>query len=90
MFKIVLTKEKGSEMVCAVPSSWESNGVLSWPRVGRQTQLERLRSDAKSFPDGQWRKMKCKIKVDGIRSFEEALKLEELYASFQATEDEER
>lgn len=42
------------------------------------------------MPSENWRKLKCVVKVKGIATFAEGIRLEELYSNFEDTEDEER
>lgn len=89
-FAIVLTKEGSSQLISMVPSTWVENSILHWPRTKKNSDLEQLRRDEFSVPSSNWRRMKCKIKVQGIATFAEGIKLEEVYCNFEDTEDEAR
>ncbi|XP_062535017.1 uncharacterized protein LOC134204204 [Armigeres subalbatus] len=55
-FKIVQTIEGGEICLSVVPSGWEANGVLWWPKkhlVGKLSQIET------SIPNEKWEKMNC-------------------------------
>lgn len=55
-FKIVQTIEAGETCLSVVPSGWEANGILWWPKkhlVGKLSQIET------SAPDDKWEKMNC-------------------------------
>lgn len=58
-FKIVQTVEKGELCLCVVPSRWEQDGVLHWPK---KTALARLCQDESSSPFPNWDKMDCVLK----------------------------
>lgn len=94
MFSIVLTKEGSSHLISVVPSTWvlgnNKDSVLFWPRTRKNSELELLRRDEKSVPSENWRKLKCVVKLQGIATFAEGIRLEELYSNFEDTEDEER
>lgn len=90
-YHIVLTKEGSSQQISVVLSTWvSSDEVLSWPRVKKNSELEALRRNENSQPDGYWRTLPCKVKVKDIETFAEGIKLEELYSKLEDTEDEER
>ena len=86
---IVLTKEGSSQLVSIVPSTWVKDEILFWPRTKKISELEYLRRFENSVPAENWRKLKCKVKANGISTFAEGLKLEEFYSNFEDTEDEE-
>lgn len=67
-FKIVETIEKGKYVLTAVPTSWENQGNLRWPKI----KSEKLRRDPFSIPEDTWRSMNCIVKRKNIMSFEEA------------------
>ncbi|CAH1641894.1 unnamed protein product [Spodoptera littoralis] len=94
MFSIVLTKEGSSHLISVVPSTWvlgnNKDTILFWPRTRKNSDLELLRRDENSVPSENWRKLKCVVKLQGIATFAEGIKLEELYSNFEDTEDEER
>lgn len=55
-FKIIQTIESGEICLTVVPSGWETNGILRWPKkhlVGKLSQIEG------SIPDENWEKMIC-------------------------------
>lgn len=55
-FKIIQTIEAGEVCLSVVPSGWECNGILWWPKkhlVGKLSQIET------SMPDDKWEKINC-------------------------------
>ncbi|CAB3222559.1 unnamed protein product [Arctia plantaginis] len=67
-YKIVKTFEKGNSKLSAVPSNWEKDGVLHWPRYN-ENKLRRVES---SYPEYNWRKINCKVKRSNLRTILEA------------------
>lgn len=59
MFKIVQTVEEEEICLTAVPSSWEKDGILFWPK---KNIVSRLVRDANSTPGIEWTKMACVVK----------------------------
>ncbi|KAL9704897.1 hypothetical protein quinque_008415 [Culex quinquefasciatus] len=59
MFKIVQTVEEEEICLTAVPSSWEKDGILFWPK---KNIISRLVRDANSTPGIEWTKMACVVK----------------------------
>lgn len=58
MFKVVQTIEKGSKQLTIVPSSWECNGELAWPKF----RADKLIKNGDSMPGETWFRMTCKLK----------------------------
>lgn len=88
-FTLVITKEGGADAVSAVPSGWVNENTLYWPKTGKKAEIEALRCDENGKFNQKWRKQKCRIKMKNIATFAEATKLEEMYANFEDTEEEE-
>lgn len=86
MFKVVKTVEDGEIFICAVPSTWEMNSILSWPPG---LNIEKLRSNPLSKPRSSWRQISCTVKRDCIQTFGEAVSIEDQLSSFTDTESEE-
>jgi hypothetical protein len=55
-FKIVQTVENKKTVLTVVPSKWERNGVLFWPREKNEVKLIH---NAESLPKPDWHKLKC-------------------------------
>jgi len=68
MFKIVQTIEKNKIVLTIVPSGWEANGILSWPRY----KVDKLIKIADSQPDETWFQMKCRLKRNYLLNLEVA------------------
>ncbi|XP_063386914.1 uncharacterized protein LOC134672895 [Cydia fagiglandana] len=64
-YKIVKTYEKGVTQLTAVPSTWEEDGVLRWPRYN-ENKLRRIEG---SLPDNSWRKINCQVKRSNLITF---------------------
>lgn len=69
-YKIVKTFEKGKSKLSAVPSNWEIDGVLYWPKYN-ENKLKRIEN---SCPEHNWRKINCKVKRSDFLTFHEAEK----------------
>lgn len=57
-YKIVQTIENGKALLTAVPSQWEKEGVLQWPKK----KFEKLRKNEESLPNEKWIMMNCIVK----------------------------
>lgn len=68
MFKIVETVEKGSKKLTIVPSGWESNSELAWPKF-RAVKLIKV---ADSLPEDSWFRMHCKLKRNHLFNYDVA------------------
>ncbi|KAF5302057.1 hypothetical protein FQR65_LT19132 [Abscondita terminalis] len=66
MFKIVETIEKGRRELTIVPSAWEVDGHLFWPK----TKADKLIRHADSVPEYSWFRMKCKLKRNHLINYE--------------------
>lgn len=67
-FKIVQTIEGGETCLCIVPSKWESNGTLYWPKKHLVVKLS-LQED--SIPSDNWQRINC-IKKRQFQTYGEA------------------
>ncbi|XP_055526995.1 uncharacterized protein LOC129719627 [Wyeomyia smithii] len=67
-FKIIQTCEEGNLCLSIVPSAWERDGVLWWPKT---TGVAKLLRDENSHPTSKWQTMQC-IKKRVCRSRAEA------------------
>ncbi|KAG5874929.1 hypothetical protein JTB14_015755 [Gonioctena quinquepunctata] len=68
MFEIVETVENNRKELTIVPTNWETNRTLSFPR--RFTSKLQRKSD--SVPEPNWMTLPCKVKKSFLRSFETA------------------
>lgn len=66
MFKIVQTIERGLKQLTIVPSGWEYNNQLHWPKLG----AEKLIRTANSLPEANWFTMACKLKRNHLFNYE--------------------
>ncbi|VEN50473.1 unnamed protein product [Callosobruchus maculatus] len=82
MYKIVETVEKGLKQLTIVPSAWETNGRLSWPK----NKADKLIKIGESVPDDNWFNFKCKLKRNHLLSYEIAE--EELELMLQKSDTE--
>lgn len=85
MFKIVETVEKNKKNLTIVPSSWEENNVLWWPKY----RADKLIQDVNSEPDPTWFKMKCRLKRSHLFNIDVAEEELERMVSKDDTEQEE-
>lgn len=73
------TNVKGQNELSAVPEKWIRNSkcgnVMLWPNEERVQDLEKILRDDDSTPKKAWLKYKCKIKRNGLRSYEAAMNL---------------
>lgn len=85
-FKIVQTVEDGEVCLSIVPSTWEINGVLRWPKKLRLAN--KLSHMEYSQPDSSWDRMMClkKRELNTRKEAEDELSLMELHSD---TENEE-
>lgn len=89
-YSVVLTKEEKGSFVCLVPVTWVEGSFLSWPPDEiSDLKVFKLRRNDTIVPEQHWNKLKCVVKVTGIASLAEGIKLEKLYSKFEDTEDEE-
>ena len=58
-FKIVQTNEDGEQCLTVVPSGWEREGILSWPKT---TGAAKLAKNANSLPTLKWHRILCSNK----------------------------
>lgn len=71
-FKIIECIEKGQKRLYIVPSLWETNGELRWPR--KRLEVNKLVKDENSRPLDNWSTSKCCVKRSSISSYEEAMR----------------
>lgn len=57
-FKIVQTFERGRKFLSCVPSSWENDNLLLWPRKGSK----RLQINEYAIPGEDWISTPCRLK----------------------------
>lgn len=55
-FKIVQTIEGGEACLSVVPSKWEVNGTLHWPK---KHLVAKLSLEEESVPSDKWEKLNC-------------------------------
>lgn len=67
-FKIVQTIEGGENCLSIVPSAWEVNGTLHWPK---KHQVARLSLQEDSRPADNWKRINC-IQKRQFQTYEEA------------------
>ncbi|XP_055522435.1 uncharacterized protein LOC129716623 [Wyeomyia smithii] len=67
-FKIVQTIEGGESCLSIVPSGWEVDGILHWPKKHKVVKLS-LQED--SLPADNWQRINC-IKKRQLQTYEEA------------------
>lgn len=88
-FKVVMTKEKKGIYFSAVPHGWEVNKILFWPDHLMHSQREKLRSAADSIPEETWTQLPCIVKTTNIKTFKEALLIEQKLTQCSDTDAEE-
>ncbi|XP_045511410.1 uncharacterized protein LOC123706270 [Colias croceus] len=69
-FKIVETVEKGKCLLFIVPSLWETNGILKWPK--NCLDVRKLVMNENCLPATGWSASRCRVKRHSIPSFSEA------------------
>ncbi|KAF5283126.1 hypothetical protein FQR65_LT14055 [Abscondita terminalis] len=84
MFKIVQTIEKGKKQLTIVPTAWESNGILWWPKFG----AERLAKIPDCVPEENWFSIKCELKRDHLLNYSTAESELERMLDYDDTESE--
>ncbi|XP_041989258.1 uncharacterized protein LOC121740592 [Aricia agestis] len=67
-FKIVQTSENNKIRLFTVPSAWEDQNILKWPRK----MLTKYIKDEFSTPEGDWKQLRCTVKRQDIPSYETA------------------
>lgn len=55
-FKVVQTDEDGELCLSVVPSGWEKDGFLWWPKA---MSAAKLMLDESSTPTNKWQRMRC-------------------------------
>lgn len=63
-YKIVQTTENGGMFLAAVPSSWESGRLLSWP----PKKIESMAFRNNMQPDSTWKSFQCTLKRQNMSS----------------------
>lgn len=84
-FKVVQTIERGETCLTVVPSSWEENGILHWPR---KNAVAKLSLEEYSEPSPKWEKINC-VKKREFRTRIEAERELERMESLSDTEVDE-
>ncbi|XP_058836255.1 uncharacterized protein LOC131692899 isoform X2 [Topomyia yanbarensis] len=84
-FKILQTMEEGEQCLCIVPSAWEKDGILWWPKA---TGAAKLLRDEYSHPTSKWQQMVCIQKREYRTLLEAESELERMEA-LSDTETEE-
>lgn len=67
-FKIVRTLEKGKYRHWIVPSKWESNNIVKWPK----RNISKLVKCDDYLPDPDWQQIKCQVKRKNIPTYNDA------------------
>ncbi|XP_049886767.1 uncharacterized protein LOC126381311 [Pectinophora gossypiella] len=83
-FKIVQTRENNRSVLTVVPSNWEKDGVLYWPR--KLSDNKQIHNE-NSTPGTDWKPMSCRTKRV-MHSLEEANAEVERMAQISDTENE--
>lgn len=68
-FKIIQTKEQNRVQLITVPSSWEQDSVLRWPK-----QAWKFIKDNETVPQADWSSLPCSLKRSDIKTYQEAEK----------------
>lgn len=68
-FKIVQTNERGSTKLFIVPSGWESQRQLRYPKKPNESALVR---NENSKPRADWPVLPCKVKRTGFLTYADA------------------
>ncbi|KXJ79636.1 hypothetical protein RP20_CCG000151 [Aedes albopictus] len=76
-FKIVQTLEDGEQCLCIVPSAWEHDGTLWWPK---KTTAAKLMRDENSKPTSKWQRMQCTRKREYRTLLEAEVELQRMEA----------
>lgn len=87
-FKIVETVEKGKSLLFIVPSLWETNGILKWPK--NCLDVRKLVMNENCLPATGWSASRCRVKRHSIPSFSEAERELELMLERSDTDDTDR
>lgn len=85
MFKIVQTIEGSKLELTIVPTAWECNNVLKWPKKN----AHKMQKIASSLPESHWFQMKCKVKRNNLPTYEIAENELEKMLEVEDTEQEE-
>lgn len=70
-YKIVQTIEGGVATLSVVPALWETRGLLRWPPRSTKYPMKLLK-DENSRPGPGWDTLKCTLKRNNIRTYEDA------------------
>lgn len=84
MFKIVETIEKARKELTIIPSAWECNGQLFWPRL----RADKLVQISDSIPEDNWFTMPCKVKRNYLINYEVAEELERMLNEDETEQEE--
>lgn len=74
-FKVVqLTTKNGRKELAAVPTGWESNNKLQWPKKSISSQMKKLINDPSSVPENkkEWNEYNCTVKRINLKTLKEA------------------
>ena len=82
-FKIIQTKERNKVKLIAVPSTWEHNSVLRWPK-----QPQKIINDDTSLPQAHWCSIPCSVIRNNINTYEAAVKEINIMLTQRDTEEE--
>ena len=70
-FKIVQTIEEGVATLSVVPALWEAQGRLRWPPRTTKYPIQLVKHE-NSRPGPGWDTLKCTLKRNNIRTYEDA------------------
>lgn len=84
-YKIIETIERGRRLIVSVPSLWESDGNLYWPKKN----VISLKKNEKSAPQSDWKCLPCILKRDNILNYKTAEEEIALMSDFTDTDEKE-
>lgn len=62
-------KNSAAMAISYIPASWESQGIMYWPR----RDVEMLRRNANSLPEDDWMQYKAIVKKTNVATLEKAM-----------------
>ncbi|KAF5280700.1 hypothetical protein FQR65_LT15021 [Abscondita terminalis] len=68
---VVQTQEQGRFVLSCLPHQWVSGSNLYWPNVKNNDVLTYLLKDGNSVPLSTWNRMKCSVKRNNCKSYED-------------------
>lgn len=83
-YKIVQTWEYNKHRLLAVPSTWENNNILKYPRKNITKYLK----IGTSIPEHDWKQIKCDVKRRELLSYETAEYVLQEMVNHTDTEDD--